>query len=110
MTVVGNTGDDVELGGLLVCPDVDTVLFLGGGELDRDTWWGIAGDTTELRRLADAAGPGASTTGYRRIPLRCRLATLEPSVHWGVEPCRARVSRISSTKLCPQCFQELINL
>ena len=59
VTVVGNTGDDVELGGHLVCPDVDTVLFHGGGVLDRETWWGIADDTTathdELRRLADAA-------------------------------------------------------
>ncbi|SEO68625.1 LPPG:FO 2-phospho-L-lactate transferase [Halogranum amylolyticum] len=59
-TVVGNTGDDVELGGLLVCPDVDTVLFHGGGVLDTDRWWGIADDTTEtsaeLHRLADAAG------------------------------------------------------
>jgi len=58
--VVGNTGDDVELGGLLVCPDIDTVLFLDGGVLDRDRWWGIEGDTTnthaELGRLADAAG------------------------------------------------------
>jgi len=60
VTVVANTGDDVALGGLLVCPDVDTVLFLGGEMLDRETWWGIADDTTEthteLRRLADAAG------------------------------------------------------
>ena len=59
-TVVANTGDDVELGGHLVCPDVDTVLFHGGGVLDTDTWWGIADDTTathdEVRRLADAAG------------------------------------------------------
>ncbi|MFB6120954.1 MAG: 2-phospho-L-lactate transferase [Halobacteriaceae archaeon] len=59
-TVVCNTGDDVELGGLLVCPDVDTVLFEGGDVLDRETWWGIAGDTAtthdELRALADAAG------------------------------------------------------
>jgi LPPG:FO 2-phospho-L-lactate transferase len=58
--VVGNTGDDVELGGLLVCPDLDTVLFLDGGVLDRDRWWGIEGDTTntheELGRLAAAAG------------------------------------------------------
>jgi len=58
-TVVGNTGDDVELGGHLVCPDLDTVLFHGGGVIDRERWWGIAGDTTEthdeLRRLADAA-------------------------------------------------------
>jgi LPPG:FO 2-phospho-L-lactate transferase len=59
-TVVGNTGDDVELGGHLVCPDVDTVLFHGGGVLDRERWWGIDGDTTtthdELRRLAAEAG------------------------------------------------------
>ncbi|WP_048078377.1 2-phospho-L-lactate transferase CofD family protein, partial [Halorubrum sp. AJ67] len=58
--VVANTGDDVEIGGHLVCPDVDTVLFAGGGVLDRETWWGIDGDTTatheELRRLAEAAG------------------------------------------------------
>ncbi len=59
-TVVANTGDDVELGGHLICPDVDTVLFAGGDVLDRETWWGIAGDTTatheELGRLADVTG------------------------------------------------------
>ena len=58
--VVGNTGDDVELGGLLVCPDLDTVLFMDGGVLDRERWWGVADDSThthdELHRLADAAG------------------------------------------------------
>jgi LPPG:FO 2-phospho-L-lactate transferase len=58
-TVVGNTGDDIVLGGHLVCPDIDTVLFLDGGELDQETWWGIADDTAEthaeLVRLADAA-------------------------------------------------------
>ena len=60
VTVVGNTGDDVELGGLLVCPDLDTVLFHEGGVLDTDRWWGIDGDShetnAELHRLADAAG------------------------------------------------------
>jgi LPPG:FO 2-phospho-L-lactate transferase len=59
-TVVGNTGDDVELGGLLVCPDVDTVLFEGADVLDRETWWGIEGDesTTHdyLGDLAERAG------------------------------------------------------
>jgi len=68
-TVVANTGDDVELGGLLVCPDVDTVLFEQGDLLDRERWWGIAGDTTEthdeLRTLADAAGLDA---GPRYLP------------------------------------------
>ncbi|MFC7187380.1 2-phospho-L-lactate transferase [Halorubrum yunnanense] len=64
VSVVANTGDDVELGGHLVCPDVDTVLFAGGGVLDRETWWGIADDTTathdELRRLAEAVGLGTA--------------------------------------------------
>ncbi|MFC4437686.1 MULTISPECIES: 2-phospho-L-lactate transferase [Natrialbaceae] len=59
-TVVANTGDDIELGGLIVSPDVDTVLFQGGDVLDRETWWGIEGDThrtnAELMDLADAAG------------------------------------------------------
>ncbi|MFB6102556.1 MAG: 2-phospho-L-lactate transferase [Haloplanus sp.] len=69
VTVVANTGDDVELGGLLVCPDLDTVLFQGGEVLDRETWWGIDGDTTathdELRSLASAAD---LDTGPRYLP------------------------------------------
>ncbi|ESP89104.1 2-phospho-L-lactate transferase [Candidatus Halobonum tyrrellensis] len=74
-TVVGNTGDDVELGGHLVCPDVDTVLFAGGGVLDRERWWGIDGDTTathdELDRLADAAG---LEPGPRYLPEEAQTA------------------------------------
>ena len=58
-TVVANTGDDVEIGGLLVCPDVDTLLYQGGGILDRETFWGVGDDTdhthTALQELADAA-------------------------------------------------------
>ena len=68
-TVVGNTGDDVELGGHLVCPDIDTVLFAGGGVLNRERWWGIEDDTTEthaeLDRLAGAAG---LESGPRYLP------------------------------------------
>ncbi|WP_254530386.1 2-phospho-L-lactate transferase [Natrinema gelatinilyticum] len=59
-TVIANTGDDVELGGLIVSPDVDTLLFQGGGVLDRETWWGIDGDThrtnSALMDIAESAG------------------------------------------------------
>ncbi|THE63460.1 2-phospho-L-lactate transferase [Salinadaptatus halalkaliphilus] len=59
-TIVANTGDDIELGGLFVSPDVDTLLFQGGGVLDRETWWGLEGDThrtnTALEDIASAAG------------------------------------------------------
>ncbi|MCU4719251.1 2-phospho-L-lactate transferase [Halapricum hydrolyticum] len=77
-TVVANTGDDIELGGHLVCPDVDTVLFLEGDELDRETWWGIDGDTAEthdkLHALADAAGLDA---GPRYLPDERQIAGRE---------------------------------
>jgi LPPG:FO 2-phospho-L-lactate transferase len=77
-TVVANTGDDVELGGHLVCPDLDTVLFAAGDVLDRETWWGIDGDThetdDELRRLADAAG---LESGPRYLPESAQTAGRE---------------------------------
>jgi LPPG:FO 2-phospho-L-lactate transferase len=79
VTVLGNVGDDVEIGGLFVSPDIDTVLFARGGELDRERWWGIEDDTTttneEILRLTDAAGldggprylPEGSQTDGREI-------------------------------------------
>jgi len=71
LTVIGNTGDDIELGGLLVCPDLDTVLFHEGGVLDTERWWGIDGDThetnAELHRLAENAD---LDTGPRYLPPR----------------------------------------
>jgi LPPG:FO 2-phospho-L-lactate transferase len=68
-TVVANTGDDVELGGLLVCPDVDTVLFEQGDLLDLETWWGIADDTTETHEeLHDLAEAADLAKGPRYLP------------------------------------------
>ena len=71
LTVVGNTGDDIELGGRIVCPDLDTVLFHEGDVLDTDRWWGIDGDThetnAELHRLAEGAG---LDTGPQYLPAR----------------------------------------
>ncbi|MGH2465591.1 MAG: 2-phospho-L-lactate transferase [Candidatus Limnocylindrales bacterium] len=45
LTVVVNTGDDVERHGLLVCPDHDTVLYTLAG-IEGPLGWGIAGDTS----------------------------------------------------------------
>jgi LPPG:FO 2-phospho-L-lactate transferase len=77
-TVVANTGDDVEIAGHLVCPDLDTVLFLGGDVLDRETWWGIDDDGGEtharLQELAEAAGLDA---GPRYLPREAQTAGRE---------------------------------
>ncbi|MFC6716971.1 2-phospho-L-lactate transferase [Natrialbaceae archaeon GCM10025810] len=68
-TVVANTGDDVELGGLFVSPDVDTLLFQGGGILDRETWWGIRDDTHRTNAaLADIASAADLPTGPQYLP------------------------------------------
>ncbi|UPV74548.1 2-phospho-L-lactate transferase [Halorussus limi] len=74
-TVVANTGDDVELGGLLVCPDVDTVLFEQGDLLDRELWWGIADDTTETHEeLHDIAEAADLDGGPRYLPDEAQTA------------------------------------
>ncbi|WP_435333293.1 2-phospho-L-lactate transferase [Haloarchaeobius sp. TZWWS8] len=68
-TVIANTGDDIELGGLFVCPDVDTLLFQGGGILDRDRWWGIRGDTTRTHSaLHDIANAMDLPEGPNYLP------------------------------------------
>ncbi|WP_049920975.1 2-phospho-L-lactate transferase [Halopiger djelfimassiliensis] len=68
-TIVANTGDDIELGGLFVSPDVDTLLFQGGGVLDRETWWGIDGDTHRTNAaLSDIASAAGLPEGPKYLP------------------------------------------
>ncbi|HEX6139976.1 MAG TPA: 2-phospho-L-lactate transferase, partial [Candidatus Limnocylindria bacterium] len=45
LTVVVNVADDTERFGLLVCPDIDTVMYTLAGLADREQGWGVAGDT-----------------------------------------------------------------
>src|SRR4051794_26311949 len=45
VTVVGNTGDDITLFGLRVCPDLDTVMYTLGGGIDDSQGWGRADET-----------------------------------------------------------------
>jgi len=55
ITVIVNTGDDAEFHGLHVSPDIDTIMYTLAGVVNRETGWGIAGDTFQaleaLRRL-----------------------------------------------------------
>jgi LPPG:FO 2-phospho-L-lactate transferase len=47
ITIIANTGDDIELYGLRVCPDIDTVTYTLGGVINPVTGWGLSGDTFE---------------------------------------------------------------
>jgi LPPG:FO 2-phospho-L-lactate transferase len=57
LTVVVNTGDDLERHGLAIWPDHDTVLYTLAGIADPGQGWGIAGETyavsAQLARLGE---------------------------------------------------------
>jgi LPPG:FO 2-phospho-L-lactate transferase len=57
VTVVANTGDDITLFGLRVCPDVDTLLYTLGGGVHEGQGWGRADETHRLQ--AELAAYGA---------------------------------------------------
>ena len=58
ITVIGNTGDDITLFGLRVCPDLDTVMYTLGGGINEGQGWGRAEETFTVR--AELAAYGAS--------------------------------------------------
>ncbi len=58
LTVIGNTGDDITLFGLRVCPDLDTVMYTLGGGIDEQQGWGRTDETFSVR--AELAAYGAS--------------------------------------------------
>lgn len=45
VTAIVNTGDDITMHGLRVCPDLDSVTYWLGGEFDRERGWGRRGET-----------------------------------------------------------------
>ena len=56
VTVVGNVGDDLEVAGLHISPDLDTILYTLAGVLDEDQGWGRAGETWNARDAATELG------------------------------------------------------
>jgi LPPG:FO 2-phospho-L-lactate transferase len=67
ITVIGNTGDDISLFGLHVCPDLDTVMYTLGGGISEAQGWGRADEsyTVQTELTAYGAGPDWFTLGDR---------------------------------------------
>lgn len=59
VTAVVNVGDDVEILGLHVSPDLDTVLYTLAGLLDEERGWGVRDETTNALQAADRLGEKA---------------------------------------------------
>src|SRR6476620_10740440 len=66
VTAIVNTGDDTELHGLAISPDLDTIVYTLAGAIDPERGWGLAGETWQamgaLARYA-AVRPAGSTSG-----------------------------------------------
>lgn len=56
VTVVGNTGDDITLFGLRVCPDLDTVLYTLGAAVNDEQGWGRADEAYAVHTELGALG------------------------------------------------------
>jgi LPPG:FO 2-phospho-L-lactate transferase len=58
ITVIGNTGDDITLHGLRICPDLDTVMYTLGGGIHEEQGWGRAGETFAVQSELSEYGVG----------------------------------------------------
>jgi LPPG:FO 2-phospho-L-lactate transferase len=62
VTVIGNTGDDIWVHGLRVCPDLDTVMYTLGGGISEERGWGREGETFTVRE--ELASYGVEPTWF----------------------------------------------
>jgi LPPG:FO 2-phospho-L-lactate transferase len=94
ITVIGNTGDDIILNGLHVCPDLDTVMYTLGGGISEEQGWGRADESFTVQRelAAYGSGPDWFALGDRDIATHIvrtqRLADGQPLSAVTAELCR----------------------
>ena len=70
VSAIVNVGDDLEILGLRVSPDLDTVLYTLAALLDEERGWGVRDETTHALELAERLGGEAwFTLGDRDIGL-----------------------------------------
>jgi LPPG:FO 2-phospho-L-lactate transferase len=56
LTAIVNTGDDVTMHGLRICPDLDTVVYTLGGGIDEERGWGRAAESWTVKDELAAYG------------------------------------------------------
>jgi LPPG:FO 2-phospho-L-lactate transferase len=56
LVIVGNIGDDIELYGLHISPDLDIIMYTLAGIVDEAKGWGIVGDTFHCLEMLERLG------------------------------------------------------
>jgi LPPG:FO 2-phospho-L-lactate transferase len=72
LTVIGNTGDDITLFGLRVCPDLDTLLYTLGGGSHEGQGWGRAEESHRVQ---------GELAAYGAVPQWFALGDLDLGTH-----------------------------
>jgi LPPG:FO 2-phospho-L-lactate transferase len=97
ITAVVNVGDDLELHGLFISPDLDTITYTLAGAINPETGWGLAGETWQamdsLQRYGGATwfrlgdrdlGTHLYRTGRRWEGATLSQITAEIASAWGL--------------------------
>jgi len=56
VTAIVNTGDDIVIHGLKVCPDIDIIIYTLAGIVDTEKGWGIEDDTSNCLSMLGKLG------------------------------------------------------
>jgi LPPG:FO 2-phospho-L-lactate transferase len=68
LTVIANTGDDIETLGVHVSPDPDLVTYWLSGEIDAERGWGLRDDTFRvIERMSEVGAPNWFSLGDRDL-------------------------------------------
>jgi len=73
LTAVVNTGDDVTLHGLRICPDLDSVMYTLGGADDSERGWGRANESWRIMDEFAAYGAEPSWFGLGDLDIATHL-------------------------------------
>jgi LPPG:FO 2-phospho-L-lactate transferase len=73
LTALVNTGDDVTLHGLRICPDLDTVMYTLGGGIDPVRGWGRKDETWRVKDELAAYGADPAWFGLGDLDLATHL-------------------------------------
>jgi LPPG:FO 2-phospho-L-lactate transferase len=103
VTVVGNVGDDVEVLGLHVSPDLDSILYALAGLNDEERGWGRAGETW---RVLDSVAALRGETWFRLGDLDLGLHLVRTQALQAGEPLSRVTARLAdelgvATRLLP---------
>src|SRR5882757_5936380 len=74
LTVIANTGDDIETLGVHVSPDPDLVTYWLSGEIDAERGWGLRDDTFRvMERMAEIGAPNWFSLSDRELGVAARV-------------------------------------